>query len=342
MSPAAGRSESEPRSGSEPRPDAGDGRWREVRQMAGEPASAGDARRWVTTALDGWPEQRVETARLLVSEVVTNAVLHARTGVEVRIELGDRTARVEVADRSPVGPAPKRYRADAATGRGLRLLATLADRWGVRRSSDGKVVWFELGREDGSDGVVPPDLDDVVEGALPAEDDGAPHRPGTSTSEDVVEVRILRIPVDLYLETEQHNDAVMRELALIAQSVGAPSEGRAVHRRLLELGGEVRAAFATSVPQIRVQVDEAIRRGSATVDLCLAVPSPGWQAFLRLAEQLDEADRFCEDGDLVTLVASPAVRRFRHWYAGQVASQVAGGPPQAWPWSDARGGGAAR
>jgi len=330
MSPAAGRT------GSEPLPGADDGRRREVRQMAGDPAAVGDARRWVTTALDGWPEQRVETARLLVSEVVTNAVLHARTGVEVRIELGDGTARVEVADRSPFRPVPKRYRTDAATGRGLRLLAALADRWGVRRSPEGKVVWFELAREDGSGGAEPSPLDEVVEAALSADHDGAPQSPAASPPERVVEVRILRIPVDLYLETEQHNDAVMRELALLAQSAGAPSDWRAGHRRLLELGGEVRAAFAGSVPQIRAQVDEAVRRGSATVDLCLAVPPSGWQAFLRLAEQLDEADRFCEDGDLVTLVASPAVRRFRHWYAGQVASQVAGGAPQAWPGPDPR------
>ncbi|MHB1774399.1 MAG: ATP-binding protein [Acidimicrobiales bacterium] len=310
--------------------------------MPGEPAAVDDARRWVTTALDGWPERRVETARLLVSEVVTNAVLHARTDVEVRVELDDRTARVEVADRSPVDPVPKRYRPDAATGRGLRLLATLADRWGVRRSSGGKVVWFELVREEATGAVVPSRLDDVVEATLFPGHDGGPESPVAATTEDVVEVRILRVPVELYLETEQHNDAVMREFALIAQSAGEETDGPDGHRRLLELGVEVRAAFATSVPQIRLQVDEAVRRGSATVDLRLAVPASGWQAFLRLAEQLDEADRYCEDGDLVTLVATPAVRRFRHWYAGQVASQVAGGSPEAWPGPDDQGDGAAR
>jgi anti-sigma regulatory factor (Ser/Thr protein kinase) len=336
MSPATGRSG--------PGPDGDGRRRREVRQMPGVPAAVDDARRWVATTLDGWPARRVEAARLLVSEVVTNAVLHARTDVEVRVELDDRTARVEVADRSPVDLVPKRYQPDAATGRGLRLLATLADRWGVRRSSGGKVVWFELGREEGAGTVVASrgGLDDVVEASLATDHDGGPESPGTATTEDVVEVRILRVPVELYLETEQHNDAVMRELALITHSTGAPTDAPAVHRRLLELGVEVRAAFATSVPQIRLQVDEAVRLGSAMVDLRLAVPVSGWQAFLRLAEQLDEADRFCEDGDLVTLVASPAVRRFRHWYAGQVAAQVAGGPPEPWPGPDDHGDGAAR
>lgn len=314
--------------------------------MPGEPHAAAMARRWLAEILEGWPEPQVETTRLLVSEVVTNAVLHACSDVEVRVRMHDRGVRVEVADRLPSAPLPKPYRPDAATGRGLRLLATLAERWGVSPSPDGKTVWFEVGRDAGSTGTRPERPDDVSgDGALQgdgagADDEtlaGSAEQPARSGRPDggrrggAVEVCIEQIPVALYLEAEQHNDAVMREFALIAQAAGSSGGGRVVPRRLLELGEEVRSAFKGAVPELRLQVDEAIRQGSSTVDLRLRATVAGWRAFLRLARQLDEADRYCQEGDLLTLVSSPEVRRFRRWYAGQVASQVAGRPTGALP-----------
>jgi anti-sigma regulatory factor (Ser/Thr protein kinase) len=90
----------------------------------------------------------VDTAVLLVSEVVTNAVLHARSDLVVSVEdLGD-TVRVEVADLSPVSPRLHNFALESATGRGLRMLDRLAVGWGVDSRSDGggKVVWFEVGQ----------------------------------------------------------------------------------------------------------------------------------------------------------------------------------------------------
>lgn len=93
----------------------------------------------------------VDTVLLLVSEVVTNAVLHARSEVVVVVQQRGGVARVEVSDSSPVRPRPHRFTAESATGRGLRLLEQLALRWGTDPSEDGgKVVWFEVGAPAGT------------------------------------------------------------------------------------------------------------------------------------------------------------------------------------------------
>ena len=92
----------------------------------------------------------VDTVVLLVSEVVTNAVLHARSEVVVSVVDQGAVARIEVHDASPAGPRMHRFAVDSATGRGLRLIDQLAHRWGTAAlpSGAGKVVWFEVGAAD--------------------------------------------------------------------------------------------------------------------------------------------------------------------------------------------------
>jgi anti-sigma regulatory factor (Ser/Thr protein kinase) len=89
----------------------------------------------------------VDTVVLLVSEVVTNAVLHARSDVFLSVDDRGETARVEVRDSSPVPPRLNRFAVESATGRGLRLLDQLSLRWGADQATEGlgKTVWFEVG-----------------------------------------------------------------------------------------------------------------------------------------------------------------------------------------------------
>lgn len=107
------------------------------------------ARRFARSALR---ESRsdVDTVLLLVSEVVTNAVLHARSGIRLVVEDHDEMARVEVHDASPVPPRMHHFRLVSGTGRGLRMLDQLAQNWGVDTEprGSGKVVWFEVGTAD--------------------------------------------------------------------------------------------------------------------------------------------------------------------------------------------------
>jgi anti-sigma regulatory factor (Ser/Thr protein kinase) len=119
-----------------------------VRQeLVGEPTSARDARRLVAAALREWDLVHLEEAAvLLVSEVVTNAVLHARTELAVEICRLGAVVRVTVSDRSPARPQRRRPGLQAGTGRGLGLLAVMATGWGTGPAEDPwrKDVWFEL------------------------------------------------------------------------------------------------------------------------------------------------------------------------------------------------------
>ena len=104
------------------------------------------ARRFVGEVLDDFGAQSAsESAVLLVSELVTNAVLHARTDVDVVVAAGsDDRVRVSVIDRSPSMPAQRSFSATAGSGRGLRLVESVASRWGVDAKDQGKEVWFEI------------------------------------------------------------------------------------------------------------------------------------------------------------------------------------------------------
>src|SRR5206468_2338079 len=80
---------------------------------------------------DWYLEGLSETARLLVSELVASAVLHARTGLELVMRQARDALRIEVHDSSARLPSRKHYAADAVTGRGLLLVETLAAGWGA-------------------------------------------------------------------------------------------------------------------------------------------------------------------------------------------------------------------
>jgi anti-sigma regulatory factor (Ser/Thr protein kinase) len=83
-----------------------------------------------------------DAVELMVSELVTNAVIHARSDVEMTVEeLSDRT-RVEIHDCSR--RLPENRDPTEAGGRGLLVVEALADRWGVRRHDGGKAIWFEV------------------------------------------------------------------------------------------------------------------------------------------------------------------------------------------------------
>ena len=100
------------------------------------------ARRFVMDAVHRLGKDAVaDVAELLVSELVTNAVLHAGTVVNLRV-VGDGTAlRIEVSDGVRAQPSRRHYSAEAATGRGLGLVEALAADWGTRDEATGKTVW---------------------------------------------------------------------------------------------------------------------------------------------------------------------------------------------------------
>ena len=114
-------------------------------------ASAGQARAFVRSTLEAWQaDQFVDRAVLAVSELVTNAVLHARSGPQVVVRLSAGRLRIEVHDTSPTAPSRKRYGLEAGTGRGLLMVEALSAAWGCAVEPDGKSVWIELDEADGT------------------------------------------------------------------------------------------------------------------------------------------------------------------------------------------------
>ncbi len=113
--------------------------------LAPDPRSPGDARRFVASTLSSWSlDSVIDTAILLVSELVTNALLHARSGIELALSLDARELRVEVFDASPVLPRRQEYGTVAGTGRGLVLVEELSSDWGAHEDGRGKSVWFTM------------------------------------------------------------------------------------------------------------------------------------------------------------------------------------------------------
>jgi anti-sigma regulatory factor (Ser/Thr protein kinase) len=107
------------------------------------------ARDAVAATFDGEP--RVGDLLLCVSEVVTNAVRHARTAGLLTVDRDARLLTVEVHDGSDDLPIRRPMSAIALNGRGLRILDQLATRWGTRSTGAGKVVWFEFDLDQAGD-----------------------------------------------------------------------------------------------------------------------------------------------------------------------------------------------
>jgi anti-sigma regulatory factor (Ser/Thr protein kinase) len=111
-----------------------------------EARSSSASRRFVERALARWQlDALTDTAVLLTSELVTNAIVHAQTEVAITITRDDhRTVTVSVTDGSRRAPRMQRHADDSATGRGLGILDTLASSWTVITKADGKTVKFTL------------------------------------------------------------------------------------------------------------------------------------------------------------------------------------------------------
>ncbi|MFF7363884.1 ATP-binding protein [Streptomyces sp. NPDC008125] len=116
--------------------------------MPREPRSAATARRLTSAALSCWGlEEMADDCALVVTELVANAVRHARRGaIRVVVErTAVRTVRVAVADFSRALPLLCESGEEAEEGRGLFLVAALATGWGTDERRWGKIVWADLG-----------------------------------------------------------------------------------------------------------------------------------------------------------------------------------------------------
>lgn len=119
---------------------------RVVRSLPAQPMSVPLARSWAEGWLDGSavPEERREAVLLVISEMVTNAVRQGDGPVRVTLEGNERSLLVQVFDTGHRMPVLGESDLDSTSGRGLRLIDTVCESWGVRESVDGKTVWARV------------------------------------------------------------------------------------------------------------------------------------------------------------------------------------------------------
>lgn len=143
-------------------------------------SSAAQARRFLRDALAEWGLDRYDIAGAQVlTELATNAALHARTAYTVHLRVEPDALLIEVSDSSPIRPTLRRYGPEATTGRGIALVEAMSQAWGVESGPTGKTVWCRVAADDHGPGLTG-DADPTVapRRRTPGRAPGAGGRPG--------------------------------------------------------------------------------------------------------------------------------------------------------------------
>jgi anti-sigma regulatory factor (Ser/Thr protein kinase) len=290
------------------------------------PSSIGAARRFVRTALvTAGRTELLDDAELAVSEIVTNAVVHAGTRIQVEVILGPVLLRVEVQDSSPHQPRARRYAATASTGRGLGLLNEVAADWGVRPTEGGKAVWFELA----------PSLLRRPGNGVPAAE--ASPSSGPATGAESNRVVLLGAPALLYDAWRQHAEALLREHLLATLDDGDPEDAIRVHAEasdaLALLDEAIPVAPPTDSPAAALAA--AVSPAASPPPIHLLVPDGSRRNFITLDRTLEDALARADAGTFLTPAVQPELRELRRWLCDQVISQCLGADPAPWNPRDA-------
>lgn len=297
--------------------------------LPASPPSVKLARSWVTRVLGEIGRQDlVESAALGVSELVTNALIHSKPPLSVRIRGTVDHPRIEVTDSSPVPPqrsgmSPEPEDVDdlnvTTFGRGLDLVAMMSARWGSDLAHDGssKSVWFEPqgdGAEGGGNGeVFDFDPDYGLEGELAG--DEAPQ----------LSIRLLGLPPRLFGLLRTFYYETRRELRLL--SLTSPESYPLAH--------EITAVFTQADRERQVAVgistlDKAIAEGVDQVDLDYLVPDTAPTTMARLRELSTEVYREFADEHLLALRPPEVIVDLQNWYFTEFERQGRGEAPLRW------------
>ena len=303
-----------------------------VTDLRPEPQSAPLARAAVRDVLRGSRiEAIMDAAELCVSELVTNAVLHAGTSMRLEIRYGASILRLSVHDESPNVPVLARHTQTASTGRGLAMVAAVADAWGIdQHNGNGKTVWCELTVHSVSATDI--DIAAVIDAwELSTADDPAPApaEPATSgTSSDVV---LQSYPVRLGLRLQEHYEAVVRECQLLAAP--RPDALPGVPERLIELAAMLAQRYTEELSDLARPDPRRVTahaHGIAVVDLTYRV-SPEQMRRLQTWQQiLDDVDAFSHRGDLLAPTIPHTLALLRGWALDQFVRQSKGASADAW------------
>jgi PAS domain S-box-containing protein len=285
------------------------------RMLPALPSSAGEARRLLRDALPGESsEESVDAAALALSEIVTNALVHAGTPMRLRVILGPEAVRVELTDGSARLPLPRDYSRAAGTGRGLHMVTEIVDQWGAHHDDDGKVVWFEIADP-------PPSGPPGAAGQVPAA-----RRP----SRETVRVELVNVPLLMHAAWQEHAAGLLRELLLIRleDEVTAIDEHAAASAALSVLFEQVPAPDLGSDPEAIMAT--ALEPDVSAERVHLDLTHDSVADFEVLDEMLKLAVGLAEEGQLLLPPTQPEIGEMRRWLCRQVRNQTAGGAPEPW------------
>ena len=249
-------------------------------------------------------------AQLVLSELVTNALLHGGGWARARFAKTDAGGvRITVEDHARLSPIRGWASEGSMTGRGLSLVQSLATDIGVDLSTDGKAVWAELAPR----ATVPRGGARAFEEVARDQDEQDATRRYHVTLGDV--------PTPLLLDAKSHVDNLVREFTLAA--AGAESGNTApVPEHLATLIDTVVTRFAEARQSIKRQSLEAAHTGARHTRLELDLPATAADAAEEYLSALDETDAYCRAMRLLTLETPPQHRVFREWYIGEIVAQV--------------------
>lgn len=296
------------------------------------------ARMLVTEAARRWqlPDAMIENATLVVSELVTNAVLHVGAPLIVAARRSGAGLRIEVQDESPrlpimVSTCPEELVETASmTGRGLAVVEASSDRWGAELKGTGKVVWAEVL----TDQRIPCASANPASpgGGLPA------RRASLRISQTRVPVsapptgggravHLMGMPARLLLEASRQLSDLQRELQVIELGHSGPAELQALAEAISEI--EARLGY---LRELGLEVaEQAVAQGDATVDLDIVVPLDIPEYLDRLGALLARMRDTHIQRYLLTLPAGPEVVAYRVWWQEEVLAQLAGRQPRPCP-----------
>jgi PAS domain S-box-containing protein len=284
-----------------------------------DPRNVGRARGVLRDALlRSGAEQLVESATLLLSEIVTNAFVHVGTEVLLRVLSTKEAVRVEVEDAGAHLPARRHYAGTAGTGRGLQLIDDLADRWGADAHSTGKTVWFEMG--------------DLPAGhaAASGRDDGD-RAALLEESWRAHQVTLRHVPLLMHVAWQEHASTLLREFLLHRlEDDAAILEKHAQASEALSLLGDQLPAPALP-PETDALMAGAIEPDVTADEVVLTIPVESIRHFGTLDGLLRNAIVEARAGRMLSPPTQPEIDEMRQWICSEIARQ-AGGETTATPW----------
>lgn len=262
------------------------------------PAARAAARRLFRRA--GCDEDLAGDALLCLSELVTNALLHAGGAVCVELTVTPSHVRLEVSDGLPL-----HVPFDRSTGRGLAIVDQLSRAWGSFAADVGarptKTVWAEL------------------------ESTSRPAAAGFLGEHGEREAVLLDVPIRLFFASEDHLGALLRDMQLLS------AEWTSRHDTLVKGLADALRRNHEARRASREAVQRRLADGGDVITLRFPITADTPERARAFLDVVAQSEARTGRGDDATDPSAAELRHFRRWYAGELTHQALGGTPRRCP-----------